>query len=303
MTLQHIQYLHHQQIDKKRWDSCIDTAANGRIYGYSTYLDHMSDHWDGLVLNDYEAVMPLTWRKKFGISYLYQPPLVAQAGVFGKELTTDLVKNFLDAVPKKFRLWEFPLNSGNAIGSEDDGFYMRKNYVLALHHQYEALNKNYRDNIRRNIKKSLQYGNTATPGITIDAVKQLALSFNTGISKEALERFSNLYSVLQKSGNAKSYGIVSLQSELLASAVFVFSHNRAYYILVGNHPNGRTLGASHALIDAFIADHAGEQLLLDVEGSDIRNLAFFYSSFGAVEENYPAVKRNLLPFYLRWLKS
>lgn len=90
---------------------------------------------------------------------------------------------------------------------------------------------------------------------------------------------------------------------MIASCVFFFSNNRAYYILVGNHPNGKTIGASHALIDAFIADHAGQNLLLDFEGSDIRNLAFFYSSFGAVQEIYPALKINRLPFYLRWLKK
>jgi hypothetical protein len=102
---------------------------------------------------------------------------------------------------------------------------------------------------------------------------------------------------------AITYGIVSAQNELLASCVFFLSHNRAYYILVGNHPNGKTIGASHALIDAFIKDHAGKNILLDFEGSDIRNLAFFYSSFGAGNEIYPAIKINRLPFYLKWLKK
>ncbi len=101
---------------------------------------------------------------------------------------------------------------------------------------------------------------------------------------------------------AVTYGIFSQQQELLASCVFFFSHNRAYYILVGNHPNGRTIGASHALIDAFIKDHAGQNLILDFEGSDIRNLAFFYSSFGATHVPYPALRINRLPFYLKWMK-
>ena len=102
---------------------------------------------------------------------------------------------------------------------------------------------------------------------------------------------------------AVTYGILSAQNELVASCVFFFSHKRAYYILVGNHPNGKTIGASHALIDAFIKDHAGKNILLDFEGSDIRNLAFFYSSFGAVEEKYAALQLNRLPFYLKWLKK
>jgi hypothetical protein len=44
-------------------------------------------------------------------------------------------------------------------------------------------------------------------------------------------------------------------------------------------------------------------MVLDFEGSDIRNLAFFYSSFGAKEENFAGVKLNRLPFYLKWMKK
>jgi hypothetical protein len=120
--------------------------------------------------------------------------------------------------------------------------------------------------------------------------------------EENIGRFRRLYMLLRAGNKATTYGI-SLHNEVIASCVFFFSHNRAYYILVGNHPNGKTIGASHALIDAFIADHAGQDLLLDFEGSDIRNLAFFYSSFGAVQEIYPALKINRLPFYLKWLKK
>jgi hypothetical protein len=77
-----IQYLSNQQIDKTKWDHCIDNAGNGLIYAYSFYLDNMAKNWDALVLNDYEAVMPLTWNKKYGIHYLYQPFFDGSIGSF-----------------------------------------------------------------------------------------------------------------------------------------------------------------------------------------------------------------------------
>ena len=40
-----------------------------------------------------------------------------------------------------------------------------------------------------------------------------------------------------------------------------------------------------------------------LRGSDIRNLAFFYSSFGATEEKFAGIRLNRLPIYLRWMKS
>ena len=54
-----------EKIDREKWDACVSNSHNPLIYARSFYLDHISDNWSGLVLNDYEAVMPICWRKKF----------------------------------------------------------------------------------------------------------------------------------------------------------------------------------------------------------------------------------------------
>jgi hypothetical protein len=296
-----IQYLTRSQIDTSKWDQCISRAANGRIYACSFYLDCMAQQWDALVLNDYDAVMPLTWNSKYGIHYLYQPFLAAQLGVFG----SDNVRVFIEAIPGHFRYIDIYLNSGNTNALNTESVLLRDNYILDLHHPYEELNNAYRENIRRNIKKAKQAGCTVVKDFDVETVIALAstqMHLHDKNVEENIGRFRRLYKLLKTENKATTYGI-SLQGVVIASCVFFFSHNRAYYILVGNHPNGKTIGASHALIDAFIADHAGQDLLLDFEGSDIRNLAFFYSSFGAVQEIYPALKINRLPFYLKWLKK
>jgi hypothetical protein len=300
-----IQYLSNRQIDKTKWNDCIDTATNGLIYAYSFYLDNMAKHWDALVLNDYEAVMPLTWNSKYGINYLYQPFLTAQLGIFGKKITEEQVGLFIQSIPTSFRLIEINLNSGNISGIPTGFSIHRSNYVLNLDKPYEELYKAYRENIQRNIKKALQLGCTVQKSFAVEKVIELAVQQMKSQGNEEgknIERFRKLYQYLHPRQMAITYGIVSAKNELLASCVFFFSHHRAYYILVGNHPNGKTIGASHALIDAFIKDNAGKNMLLDFEGSDIRNLAFFYSSFGATHEIYPAIKINRLPFYLKWLK-
>jgi len=300
-----IQHLTHQQIDKQKWDTCIDNADNGLVYAYSFYLDHMAKHWDALVLNDYETVMPLTWNKKYSIHYLFQPFLTAQLGVFGKNINAVLLEAFLKAIPKKFKYWDFNLNHNNVFNAEGLTLFQRNNFILSLNKPYEQLRTGYRENIKRNIKKAEQLGCSVQKDFAAEKVIELALLQMREQGKESAEnvdRFRKLYQYLHEKKMAITYGIF-LKEELLASCVFFFSHNRAYYILVGNHPNGKTIGASHALIDAFINDHAGKDMLLDFEGSDIPNLAFFYGSFGALEEKYAAIKLNRLPFYLRWMKK
>ena len=308
-----IQYLSHQQIDKAKWDDCINKATNGLVYAYSFYLDNMAKNWDALVLskefhseNDYDVVMPLTWNKKYDIHYLYQPFLTAQLGVFGKTINAELVEAFLKTIPAKFKYWDISMNNENVFDLNNFKLNQRSNFVLDLNKPYENLYKGYKENIQRNMRKAEQAGCTVQKDFDVKKVIELALQQMKNYTKESadnVERFRNLYQILHQKQKAITYGIVSAQNKLLASCVFFFSHNRAYYILVGNHPDGKTVGASHALIDAFIKDHAATNMILDFEGSDIPNLAFFYSSFGAIEEKYAAIKLNRLPFYLKWMKK
>ncbi|VAW26447.1 hypothetical protein MNBD_BACTEROID04-1052, partial [hydrothermal vent metagenome] len=57
-----IYYYKRNQIDIVKYDTCITKSINTRVYANSWYLDIVADNWDVLVLNDYEAVMPLPWR-------------------------------------------------------------------------------------------------------------------------------------------------------------------------------------------------------------------------------------------------
>lgn len=300
-----IQYLTQEQIDKVKWDAAITGSSNQLIYGYSFYLDRMAKHWDALVLNDYEAVMPLTWNKKYGILYLYQPFCCASLGIFGKLITAEITELFLLNIPAKFRYLDISLNHGNLYRINVPGLYERKNYILDLNDSYNNLYSRFSDNVKRNIKKAAQLNCTAgNPSFTevLNLAKLQAKQFSP-VADADFERFSNLYEYLEKKAAAVTYGIVNAHGELLSSGVFFLWQNRAYYILVGNHENSKTTGASHALINAFIKDHAATAIILDFEGSDIAGLALFYSGFGAMEENYSAIKNNRLPAFIKWLKK
>ncbi|MBS1510353.1 MAG: hypothetical protein JST86_05895 [Bacteroidetes bacterium] len=303
--MERIQHLQRKDIDTAKWDDCIRNAGNSLVYGYSFYLDAMAKKWDGLVLNDYEAVMPLTWNKKYGIYYLYQPPFTAALGVFGKKITAAKTEQFLNAIPASLKYWDFYLNHGNCFRLQQYNLYQRMNFVLDLNQSYDVLYSKFKTSTQRNIKKFAQLQGSIQKNIPVEDVvqlsKQQSAAFSNSTEKD-FEQFVGLYRLLYQKQQAVTYGAFC-NGQLMASAVFVFDEQRAYYILVGNHPNGKTIGASHALINAFINDHAPSNLLLDFEGSDIHSLAFFYSSFGAVEEKYCGIKMNNLPWPVRLLKK
>jgi len=300
-----VQYLLHHQVNKQEWDKCISSAGNGLIYAQSFYLDAMSKQWDALVLNNYEAVMPLTFNKKYGIYYLYQPPFTAALGVFGNTISTALLQQFLSAVPQKFKYWDIYLNFGNYFKLPNFELYERMNFTLQLNTSYEQLFGNFKESTQRNIKKFEQLKGIIKKDIPVKEVialsKQQSAAYST-LTDEDFERIAGLYNLLQSKNAAITYGAYC-NERLVASAAFFIDEKRSYYILVGNHPDGKTIGASHALINAFIKDYAGQNLILDFEGSDIHSVAFFYSSFGATEEKYCGIKLNRLPKLLQLLKK
>ncbi len=304
--MQHIHYVTYAAIDKNKWDACISNAPNRLLYGFSFYLDAMARHWDALVLNDYEAVMPLVWNKKYFFHYLYQPYFTACLGVFGTDINVATLNDFLHAIPNRFKYWDFYLNYGNLFAPANFELYERINYVLPLYKSYEIIYSGYSSNIKRNIKKSVQAQHVIKKGADVDDVIDLCkkqLQKHASISDNEFVKFRKLYSLLLSFHKASTYAVFSAGGKLLASAVFFIDAARAYYILAGNHPDGKTSGASHALIDAFIKEYAGQNMVLDFEGSDVPNLAFFYSSFGALQENYPAIKLNRLPVLIKYFKK
>lgn len=298
-----IYYLTNREINKTLWDKTIDNAENGLIYAYSAYLDAMCTNWDALILYNYEAVMPLPYRTKYGISYLYQPAFIAQLGLFGNNLSPNLLESFLQFIPTKFKYLDFPLNYNNVFAVKFP-LFLRMNYILDLNRDYEEIYKNYTQNLKLVLKKGAKFNDNIKTKIPVEEIisiskKQLT---NTSITEQDYTSFKKLFHLFNKTGNAKTYGFLSNDGKLLASAIFLFSHKRAYYVLAGNDLEGRKVNASSYVIDAFIKDHSRKHIILDFEGSDIPGIAFFFRNFGASEEKYTAIKMNRLPWFLKWLK-
>ena len=80
-----IRIIKRRDLDLQKYDSCIDESLQSRIFAFSWYLDVTVEHWQVAVLNDYEAVMPLPVRQKFGITYVYPPFWILELGIFSKE--------------------------------------------------------------------------------------------------------------------------------------------------------------------------------------------------------------------------
>ncbi|RYE57821.1 MAG: hypothetical protein EOP48_04955, partial [Sphingobacteriales bacterium] len=131
MSLRVITY---QDIDKQAWDNCILNSPNGLIYSTSAYLDAMCPRWNAIVLNNYEAVMPLPWRKKWNIPYLYQPAFIQQGGVISPHpVDESLTKLFINLAASHYRYAAITLNFNNPVSEKLTGnISVRNNFIIHL---------------------------------------------------------------------------------------------------------------------------------------------------------------------------
>lgn len=295
-----IRHVRHTEIDRVKWDTCITGCTCPLIYAESRYLDLTAPGWDALVKDDYEAVFPLPHRTKWGFKYVFQPAFTQQLGAFGAHDATP----FLEAIPADFKLIDLQLNSGNTISSGRSN--KRPDLLLDLAHPIEALRKNYSENTRRNIRKSAAEGLQPVPVHDLETLIRLFRDYrgkDVAMRDDDYLTLAKLYSDPLLSERFESHGLINAAGELLAGALFLRSRHGWIFLFSAIHPQGRKSGAMSALIDGFIAQHAGESTFLDFEGSSDPDLYRFYKSFGSAETVYLQIRMNRLPFPLRMFKS
>ncbi len=294
-----IRYLKNKDVDRKLWDGCIASALNPLVYAFSWYLDIICDEWDALVVGNYSAVFPLPLRRKYGISYLYQPPYAQQLGpVSCIQVSSFLADDFLYALPRKFRFAEIFLNTSSFPTKHQTIAY--NNYVLDLSAKYSFLKQGYSENLLRNIKKGEAAGLQVVLHPDITLITEL-FSNNRGAGIEnhndpGYFRLRRLYHEAEHRGMARSWGVYNNANQLLAGALFMFDKERIVFLFSGLSDEGKEKGAMPLLLDHVIREFAGSAIKLDFEGSMDTGLARFYASFGSSMEHYWFFRMNRLPF-------
>jgi hypothetical protein len=306
MAAQAIHFVTRQHINTELWDACIAASANGLIYATSTYLDTMcNNQWCALVNDDYSTVMPLPNRKKYGISYIYQPAMTQQCGIFStKEMTTNILDAFIKKIPSSFWYIETNFNAANTIATYPT--VARKNYLLDITKPYAVLKTNYHRSAKRNIQKAREHGlEIRTNILPSDIIAMHRQRFNDGIGAKNSDyvQFEQLANQLIKDGKCFTIGAFNTQQQLIAGSIYWLYKNRITFILNGNLPESLACGATHLLKDKVIEQFSGSHYWLDFEGSDFPQFARFYEQFGNTEiEHYLSLIINKLPWPLKLFK-
>jgi hypothetical protein len=289
------------KIDKKEWDDCIINSSNGLIYARSFYLDNMCDNWSGIILNNYETIMPVCWRQKFRIKYLYDVPFTQQLGWFSKNNFEDEAI-LLNALFKFCKYGDYAFNHKNKILVKNISC---NNYIFQLSEKHEDTQKNYSADLNNNLKKAAKENlSYAEENIerAIELYKTLYHQRFQHVRENDFANFLKLAQDLQQQKNAFARKVFNGKNELLAVALLLKDEKRMYNLMNSTTEKGRKSSANHFLFDNILKEFSGTNLIFDFEGSDIEGIKKFYENFGAVNQPYSKIHFNNLSFPLKLLK-
>lgn len=322
-----IRYLDRFALDAVRWDACVEASEQRLVYAFSWYLDALATgpkapRWGGIVAEQegyYVAVMPVVYRKKYGIRYCYQPDYCQQLGVFsqsGIALRT-VLPAFLDQLNRYFK-WVVSYRFNEKNEQElffPDGFRVikRTNHVLPLDKPYGDLYRAYAKDRKTNLNRARHTGWVVEESPDVRPLIQLHRQHNEekavgGIKLDLTiyDRFARVVDEMQQRGLARVW-LARKGSEGApeAGGVFVLDRDRIIYLFNGASVAGRKQQARLWMINRLIEEFAGGPLEFDFESPAVgaESVKAYYRSFGAECRLYTEISYNRLPRFLTFIQT
>jgi hypothetical protein len=285
-------YLERHEIDSAKWDACLaSNPLSEMLFAYSGYLDIACNQWSALVLDDYVSVMPLPWRKKFGIYYIYPPYFLSGLGIFGKEIKHDEFQKWIAAIPLKFQWIDLLLHESFPNQIQNFSGIRHKTFTLDCSLSYQELKQAYHKNHKRNCQKASEEDLKIVNNFSfLEAInlfrENQAKMFKAGYKSVDYERLMFLLHYLQKNRQLESFGVLDANGSLCAAVFFPYLHGKYYFLFSGRNSVSNQNRAMFLLLDTFIQQHAEKSCTLIFNGSDNLQIAKFYHGFGAKEQSF-----------------
>ena len=306
MEIIHVPY---NKIDRVKWDRCISNAVYGSLYATVLYLDHVAGKWDALVGGDYETVMPLIFKSKGGIKYLHQPAFLPMSGIFSeKKIPVKTTNLFISKAFSIFKYADLALAPPAVFFGQDKKIKtsLKNNFVIRLDRHAEKIRANYDPSFTKSLRRLQKLELEYSESTEIKEVLSLFLELygdKISMKKNMTTGFYSACVLLQQKGDVIIRKATDKNGQLLCTALLLRFKGRLYNMISCMNPEGKKAEANYFLYDNIIGEFAGKALLLDLEGSDIKGIAYFYQKMGGINEPYQFIRYNNLPALLRLIKK
>lgn len=286
-------YLRQRDIDRRAWDEAVARDATRLPYGHSWWLDQASvGRWDGIVLDDYRAVLPLPRGRFWARTQVQRPFFTQQCGPFGKLEDGDLGK-MIAQLPARLATFDLGLAETADPAGVPPTFRAerRTNYVLPLSADYASLRAGYRKELVRKLKP---YAPAAPapclPGV-VARVHAATVGDKANLKRRHYRRAIRLMQAALDHRAGLCLHLTDEAGDLLAVVFLLHYRRRLVNLLPASTPVGYERAGMARLLDGVVRQYGPTCDLLDFEGSDVPGVARFFRSFGATDRGYTRLYR------------
>ena len=277
-----IRRIQYKDIDFSSYERVIDHSVQKNFYAKKEILDQLSNSWEILVLGDYDYIMPIPFRKKYGLKVVIMPLFCQQLGIFGAEKNPNIEQQFLNYFRQNYRILYYAFNYHNAF---ETSLTCKKNYFIP-NIDYALLRKRYFKGRKSTVKvaQHLQYREIRLQ----DEINFISAHFKGLQKKNDLDNFFKYLSFLEKQKKLKIMGSY-LENQLTNVAILVENGDSLALLGLINDEKYRQENGASFLIDRILKENI-EVKSFDFMGSIIRGIEVFFKSFGADLQEYPVIE-------------
>jgi hypothetical protein len=270
----------------ENWDICMDIEQNGRING----------------------VLPYFITKKWGFKIIQQPFLTGYMGLWMRyerhwnahqkaSQERAVLKNLIAQLPATaFFSQAYAPYFQNWLPFHWSGFEttVRMTHLLNGLQNTGALFKNFKDNVRKKIKKTaatIRIETTDDVVLVYDIYNQIMATKGRKMSYSKAF-LTNLHAKIKENQAGQLYKAIDTEGVVHAAVYIVWDATTAYYWLGGSVVAHRNSGALTLLLWEIMQDVAKRGIqIFDFTGSNLENLESFFSAFNAEKRTYFRVSR------------
>ena len=298
------------QQKRNQYEIFLRSMEHIPVFYEAWWLDAIShDSWDYVSVsrnNEIFAALVYTYSKKYIFNVVHNPLLTPYQGIINKyppnqKMTTrleyekDIFNQLIEQLPsfdyydQKFRP-EFT----NWLSFRWKGFSQTTcySYVLEDISDVQEVFKNFRDNIKSDIRKA-QKNLTVEDGDVESFYRLNSLTFSRQGMKVPyeLETVMRIDRALSERNRRKIFIARDEQGRTHSGVYIIWDDRKAYYLMGGSDPSLRNSGATSLCLWNAINFASGFVNEFDFEGSDIEPVERFFRAFGAKQHQYFHIKK------------
>lgn len=284
-----IRRLKYHEIDFVKYSQCLENSEQRKYSATKDFLDTTAlKQWEVLVYNDYEAVMPVPFVRKYGVKIVHNPKLCQQLGIFSEKDDVNLNEEFLNYLENHYLIRAYPFNDGNELRTK---FRIKKNFLI-YPDAYEKVYARYSPKRKRKLRLDedvLKHSEIKT--VSYDEVRDFIESNIVGMNKESdLAGFMKIY---ETSYNMKYLKFLAFYyQDTIINAIATYSDcNMVALLGTFSDKEYVKLSGASVLIDRVIKETI-DSSVFDFEGGDIPNIEEFFRGFRPELKPYSIIERS-----------